>query len=206
MSSPARSSLALTARIRATAPKVSLRVLGKADTNVDELRRGNVDIQLTDQTAHPADVRSMTRMTDTVVTVARAHLDVDPTTIEGFATLPHVVISRRGRRRGRIDDNQLGPSLRSFELPVPTPEIPAVMAWRTRHERDTTHRWLPRVACSAQCPRRRSRRSQDTCRVGSTRTASSKTPVGAGPMPIRTIWSASTVEQLDAASDRQCRR
>jgi hypothetical protein len=66
MSSPARSSLALTARIRATAPKVSLRVLGKADTNVDELRRGYVDIQLTDQTAHPADVRSMTRMTDIV--------------------------------------------------------------------------------------------------------------------------------------------
>jgi hypothetical protein len=63
---------------------VSLRVLGKADTNVDEPRRGNVDIQSTDQTAHPADVRSMTVMTDTVVTVVRADLDVDPTTIEGL--------------------------------------------------------------------------------------------------------------------------
>jgi DNA-binding transcriptional LysR family regulator len=172
----------LTARLAQDAPRVCLRVLGEADTNVDELRRGNVDVRLTDQTTHPADVSSTTVMTDSLVTIGRHDLPSDPTTVDGFAALPHVVISRRGRRRNRIDEilqaqglsrrvavtvptlavalqvvatsavvtvapatlagGQLGPGLRSFVLPLPTPEIPAVMAWHTRHERDSAHRWL----------------------------------------------------------------
>lgn len=172
----------LAARVATEAPNVCLRVLGEADTTVDELRRGNADLLLTDQLTHPADVHSTTIMTDTVVTIARTGLPHDPTTVDGFATLPHVVISRRGRRRGRIDDileaqgisrrvaltvptlamavqavatstlvtiapaimtvDQLGPDLRAYPLPVPTPEIPAVMAWHTRHDRDAAHRWL----------------------------------------------------------------
>lgn len=172
----------LLATITATAPGVDLRVLGEADTDVDELRRGNVDVRVTDQTGHPADVRSTTVMTDTVVTVARRDVPVDPTTMDGFVALPHVVISRRGRSRGQIDDvlaehgrgrrvavtvptlalaiaavtdaalltvapaimveRQLGPELRTFQLPMPTPAIPAVLAWHARHERDGAHRWL----------------------------------------------------------------
>lgn len=172
----------LAARITATAPGVCLRVLGEADTTVDELRRGNADLQLTDQADHPADVRSMVVSTDTVATVARRDLPADPTTMDGFAALPHVVISRRGRRRNRLDDllaehglhrhvavtvptaamalrivattpllavapvrmtaGQLGDALRVYPLPVPTPEIPAVLAWHTRHDRDPAHRWL----------------------------------------------------------------
>jgi DNA-binding transcriptional LysR family regulator len=38
--------------------------------------------------------------------------------------------------------SQLGPDLRSWALPVPAPEIPAVMSWHLRHERDSAHRWL----------------------------------------------------------------
>jgi DNA-binding transcriptional LysR family regulator len=169
----------LTARIIATAPGVCLRVLGEADT---ELRTGSVDIQLSDETAHPADVRSVTVMTDTLATVARRDLAVDPATADGFTALPHVVISRRGRRRNRLDDilhahglsrrvtvtvptlapalqavaagslvtvvpvllagRQLGPDLRSWKLPVPTPDSPAVMAWHARHEQDSAHRWI----------------------------------------------------------------
>jgi DNA-binding transcriptional LysR family regulator len=172
----------LTARIAAAAPGVCLRVLGEADTNVDELRRGNVDVALTDETTHPADVCSTTVLTDRLVVIARSDLPLDPTTMDGFAALSHVVISRRGRRRNRIDDllathdltrrvavtvptlamaiqaiaagqlitvapallteHQLVPALRTYELPMPTPEIPAVMAWHTRHERDSAHRWL----------------------------------------------------------------
>lgn len=172
----------LLATITATAPGVDLRVLGEADTDVDELRRGNVDVRVTDQIGHPADVRSTTVMTDTVVTVARRDVPVDPTTMDGFVALPHVVISRRGRSRSQIDDvlaehgrgrrvavtvptlalaiatvtdaalltvapaimvaRQLGPELRTFELPMPTPAIPAVLAWHARHERDGAHRWL----------------------------------------------------------------
>ena len=172
----------LTARVLATAPGVCLRVLGEADTNIDELRRGNVDVRLTDATAHPADVCSVIVMHDSLVTIARRDLPRDPATMDGFAALPHVVISRRGRRRSPIDDildahglsrrvaltvptlamaiqvaatttlitvapailagRQLGPALRSCALPAPVPDIPAVMAWHARHERDSAHRWL----------------------------------------------------------------
>jgi DNA-binding transcriptional LysR family regulator len=94
----------LAARVAATAPGVRLRFLGESEADTDELRRGNADLQLTDQTGHPADVRSMTVLTDRVVTIARRDLPVDPATTDGFVALPHVVISRRGRRRNLIDD------------------------------------------------------------------------------------------------------
>lgn len=172
----------LTARLVTAAPGVCLRLLGEADTTVDELRRGNVDIQLTDETVHPADVRSQVVMTDTLATIARADLEVDPRTLEGLAALPHVVISRRGRRRNQMDDileahglrrhvaavvptlavalqtvaeapvvtaapallarSRLLEGLCSYPFPVPTTEIPAVMAWHARHDRDSAHRWL----------------------------------------------------------------
>lgn len=172
----------LAARVAAAAPGVCLRVLGESDTHVDELRRGNVDLQVTDETSHPADVRSATVVTDRLVAITRRDVSVDPATPEGFAALTHVVISRRGRRRNPIDDvleadglrrrvamtvptlamavaavttaglatvtpeafsrHHLGPDLRTHALPVPTPEIPAVMAWHARHERDSAHHWL----------------------------------------------------------------
>ncbi|SEO45053.1 LysR family transcriptional regulator [Amycolatopsis saalfeldensis] len=171
----------LTAYLAAAAPGVNLRVLGETATSVDELRRGNADIRLSDETVHPADVRSTTVMTDHLVAVSRRVLAVDGT-LAGFTALPHVVVSRRGRRRDRVDDlleargagrrvvltvptlamalqavtaaglitvvpaklagDQLGPALRTHPLPVPTPEIPAVLAWHTRHDRDGAHRWL----------------------------------------------------------------
>lgn len=164
----------LAARIAVDAPGVCLRVLGESDTTVDELRRGNADIQITDQTSHPADVHALTVTTDSLAMIARQ--DVDP------MALPQVAISRRGRPRGRLDDllaerglnrrvvltvptlamalqavttadlatiapqmlagSQLGPTLRTYPLPLPTPEIPAVLAWHTRHDPDAAHRWL----------------------------------------------------------------
>ncbi|WP_328453695.1 LysR family transcriptional regulator [Amycolatopsis sp. NBC_00438] len=171
----------LAACVAATAPGVCLRVLGEADTNLDGLRQGTVDVRLTDETTHPADVRSATVLTDTLVAVGRHDLAADPATTAGFTAVGHVVVSRRGRRRDRVDDvleahgtarrvsltvptlamalaavtaaglltvvpgmavAGLGPELRAWPLPVPTPEIPAVLAWHTRHERDTAHTWL----------------------------------------------------------------
>ncbi|HWC80856.1 MAG TPA: hypothetical protein VG756_12935 [Pseudonocardiaceae bacterium] len=32
--------------------------------------------------------------------------------------------------------------VRTHPLPLPPPEIPAVTAWHTRHDRDSAHRWL----------------------------------------------------------------
>jgi len=164
----------LTARVASTAPGVCLRVLGESDSDVDELRRGSVDLRITDQTTHPADVRSQTVMTDTLAVIARRKGDP-------FAR-PHVAISRRGRQRSRLDDlleehglrrrvvltvptlamalqaiatadlvtiaprtltqGQLTAGLKAFPLPLPTPEIPAVLAWHTRHDPDTAHHWL----------------------------------------------------------------
>ena len=181
----------LAARVAAAAPGVCLRLLGEADTDLGGLRRGSVDVQLSDETAYPADVRSATVMTDTLVTVGRRDLPLDPATAEAFAALPHAVISRRGRPRGPIDDllaargltrrvavtvptlalalraaaaglvtvapalaagDQLGPDLRTWPLFAPAPEIPAVMAWHVRHERDSAHRWLRAVIRDALAP------------------------------------------------------
>jgi DNA-binding transcriptional LysR family regulator len=86
------------------APGVCLRVLGEADTTLDELRRGHVDLQVTDQAPAHADTRSVTVLTDTLTVLGRHELAPDPSTWAGFAALPHVVISRRGRRPDRIDD------------------------------------------------------------------------------------------------------
>jgi hypothetical protein len=77
----------LAVSVAAVAPGVCLRVVGEADTNVDGLRRGNVDLELSDKAAHPADVRSTTVMTDSLATIGRRDLPPDPATIRGFAAL-----------------------------------------------------------------------------------------------------------------------
>ncbi|MFD3585840.1 LysR family transcriptional regulator [Streptomyces sp. NPDC058683] len=94
----------LAAPLAATAPGVCLRVLGEAAATVDELRRGSVDLQISDETPDHADTRSVTLLTDTLVVVGHRNLPHDPTTWQGFAALTHVVVSRRGRTRTRLDD------------------------------------------------------------------------------------------------------
>ncbi|WP_435175335.1 LysR family transcriptional regulator [Actinacidiphila sp. bgisy145] len=87
-----------------TAPGVCLRLLGEGATTADELRRGRVDLQISDRAADHADIRSTTLFTDELAAVGRRDLPYDPTGWDGFAALPHVVVSRRGRTRDRIDD------------------------------------------------------------------------------------------------------
>lgn len=175
----------LAARLAREAPGVSLRVLGEADTASDELRRGKTDLQASGAAPGHADVRALTVTTDRLATFGVRDLPFGPATLEGFAALPHVVISRRGRQRDQIDDlleahglrrrvvltvptlaaalatatgaglvtvapekmtrRQLGRSPRAYPLPLPVPEVPAVMAWHARHDRDSAHRWLRRL-------------------------------------------------------------
>jgi DNA-binding transcriptional LysR family regulator len=208
----------LTARAAVEAPGVRLRVLGEGDTTDDNLRRGRTDLQVAGSSRESSDVRALTVATDRLAVFGRPGLPFDPATLEGFAALPHVVVSRRGRQHDRIDDllaeHQSGPGadtdsgpgsnsgsgtnsgaeagpglrrrvvltvptlyaalrtvaaadlitvapeamascqagpgaglrassgLRTYALPLPVPEIPVVMAWHVRHERDTAHRWL----------------------------------------------------------------
>jgi len=94
----------LAAALADSAPGVCLRVLGEADTTVDELRRGHIDLQVTDEAPGHADTRSTTVLTDSLAVIGRRDLPHDPSTWEGCAALPHIVISRRGRRHNRIDD------------------------------------------------------------------------------------------------------
>lgn len=94
----------LAAALLREAPGVRLRVLGEADTSTDELRRGGVDLQITDQAPPHAEVRSTTVLTDGLAVIGRADLPRAPTDWAALAALPHVVISRRGRHHGPVDD------------------------------------------------------------------------------------------------------
>ncbi|MFJ8061321.1 LysR family transcriptional regulator [Streptomyces sp. NPDC096142] len=107
--------------LAATAPSVRLRLLGEAGTTVDELRRGTVDLQVTDKAPEFADTRAETVLTDRLAVIAGADLPDDPSTWSGLAAVPHVVVSRRGRTRDRVDDllEERGLS-RSVVLTVPT--------------------------------------------------------------------------------------
>jgi DNA-binding transcriptional LysR family regulator len=173
---------ALAAGLTDAAPGVRLRFLGEAASTADELRRGHIDLQITDAAPEHTDTRSATVLTDGLAVVGRHDLPYDPSAWAGLAALPHVVISRRGRTHDRIDDllearhlrrrvaftvptlalalrtvaahdlvtvaprmlagHALPSSLRTYPLPEETPEIPAVLAWHARHDRDAAHRWL----------------------------------------------------------------
>lgn len=189
----------LTARAAAAAPGIRLRVLGEGDTADDDLRRGRTDLQVAGSSPESPDVRAVTVAADRLAVFGRPGLPFDPATLAGFAALPHVVISRRGRQHDRIDDllaeSQPGPGLRrrvvltvptlhaalrtvsaaalitvapeamascqiepgtgpearpglrAYALPLPVPEIPVVMAWHVRHDRDAAHRWLRALIC-----------------------------------------------------------
>jgi DNA-binding transcriptional LysR family regulator len=86
------------------APGVRLRIIGEADTTTDELRRGRIDLQITDQAPEHAEARSTTVLIDELTVIGRRDLPHAPSGWAAFAALPHVVISRRGRRHDRIDD------------------------------------------------------------------------------------------------------
>lgn len=94
----------LAADLIRTAPGVGLRLLGESDTTADELRRGRIDLQITDEAPSEAEARSTTVLTDELAVIGRRDLPQPPSSWAAFAALPHVVISRRGRRHNRIDD------------------------------------------------------------------------------------------------------
>jgi DNA-binding transcriptional LysR family regulator len=104
-----------------SAPGVCLRFLGEAGTTLDELRRGRVDLQITDAAPQHPDTRSATVLTDRLAVIGRRDLPQDPSTWQGLAAVPHVVISRRGRTHDRIDDLLDGQHLcRRVAFTVPT--------------------------------------------------------------------------------------
>ncbi|WP_254206423.1 LysR family transcriptional regulator [Nocardia alni] len=93
----------LTARIRRTAPGVHLRLLAESGTTVDDLREGRADARLSADEPEAPDLRARVVAGDRLALISR----LDPATtitMADFAAFDHVVVSRRGRVRGPIDD------------------------------------------------------------------------------------------------------
>ena len=98
---------AITAAVRAEAPGVQLRFLAEAATDTLDLRTGRVDLEIgagaPDGSGLP-DVRSQVVGNGGLVVALRAGHPIGELTLEAYAAAEHVVVSRRGRLRDRIDD------------------------------------------------------------------------------------------------------
>ncbi|MEU5051118.1 LysR family transcriptional regulator [Streptomyces sp. NPDC021096] len=96
---------ALTERVAREAPGIRLRFLPEGDEDPADLRDG-VDLDIGRLPALPHDVRSAPLARHHFVTVCRAgapHAH-EPLTVERFAALPHITVTRRGRLRGVVDE------------------------------------------------------------------------------------------------------
>jgi DNA-binding transcriptional LysR family regulator len=99
---------AVTARVAREAPGVRLRILPEGTEDPMDLR-DQIDLDIGDLPELPPDVRS--HLLYSCVTAATVRSDspwLTPgqrtMTLEQFASLPHVAVSRRGRARGVVDD------------------------------------------------------------------------------------------------------
>ncbi|WP_436534809.1 LysR family transcriptional regulator [Actinoplanes sp. HUAS TT8] len=86
------------------APGVRLRFLPEAAVDTDELRHGRVDLEIGASVPALPEIRHETVGADRFVAVVRRdHPYAQGLDLEGFADLPHVLISRRGRLTDPVD-------------------------------------------------------------------------------------------------------
>jgi DNA-binding transcriptional LysR family regulator len=97
---------ALLAGVQAQAPAVALRLLPEASTDTNDLRHGQVDLEIGSTEPAFPDIRHETIGNDRLVVVvrpdhpcARAKL-----TAKRFAQAEHIIVSRRGRLHDPLDD------------------------------------------------------------------------------------------------------
>ncbi|MEV5239333.1 LysR family transcriptional regulator [Streptomyces cinnamoneus] len=108
---------ALTERVAREAPGIRLRFLPEGDEDPADLR-DDVDLDIGHLPGLPHDVRSAPLARHRYVAVCRAgapHAD-EPLTVERFAALPHITVTRRGRLHGVVDDRLAGLGLRRHVL------------------------------------------------------------------------------------------
>ncbi|GAA5170469.1 LysR family transcriptional regulator [Pseudonocardia eucalypti] len=96
---------ALTARAATQAPGIRLRIVPEGEELPTELR-DRVDLDVGVQPELPHDVRSQPLSEHRYAAVARADAPFagEPLTVERFAALPHLTVSRRGRERSVVDE------------------------------------------------------------------------------------------------------
>jgi DNA-binding transcriptional LysR family regulator len=113
----------LLTRLESQAPGVTLRFTAEGDEDLPPLRDGHVDLDLGVIHDMGPEVRTMALYEDHMVGLAApGHpLATGTVTLERLAAYPHVVVSRRGRDRGPLDDvlEQAGLS-RRVAVVVPT--------------------------------------------------------------------------------------
>lgn len=97
---------ALLAAVLAQAPGVRLRLLAETDTDTNDLRHGQVDLELGAGEPDFPDVRTDTLAHDRLVVVVRPEspLARGKLTRARYAEAEHITVSRRGRLRDPIDE------------------------------------------------------------------------------------------------------
>jgi len=125
----------LLARLAAVAPGVTLRFSAEGDEDLPPLRDGRVDLDLGVVGDLGPEVRTLPLYSDRMVGLAApGHpLASGPVTLERLAAYPHVVVSRRGRDRGPLDDVLAAAGLsRQVAVIVPTHAAAALLILSAR--------------------------------------------------------------------------
>jgi len=96
---------ALLRKVQSEAPGVRLRILSENSFDTDELRRGRVDLELRQDRPELSEFRSEALGSDPLVVAMRSgHPCAENLDLRSYASYPHVVVSRRGRLTGPIDE------------------------------------------------------------------------------------------------------
>ncbi|MDQ6669897.1 MAG: LysR family transcriptional regulator [Chloroflexota bacterium] len=97
---------ALLATLQAHAPGVTLRLLAEASTDTNDLRHGQVDLEIGSAEPSLPEVNRETIGYDRLVAAVRANhpLGDGELTIDRYAQARHVIVSRRGRLHDPVDE------------------------------------------------------------------------------------------------------
>ncbi|MDT0449768.1 LysR family transcriptional regulator [Streptomyces hesseae] len=123
----------LTARVAREAPGIQLRILPEGDEDPADLR-DRVDLDIGQLPELPHDVRSRPLPPQGHVAVCRADAPhaAGPLTVERFAALPHITVTRRGLFHSVVDERlaELGLARRILAT-VPSPVTACFLALRS---------------------------------------------------------------------------
>lgn len=117
----------LLAHLGDEAPDVELRFQFESDDDLDRLRDGTVDLAIGGYSQRAGDLHTEHLADETLVGVVRTGTPVSRPGLGRFAGLDHVVVSRRGRARGPIDDLLAGHGLERRVVAV-VPSFSAAIA------------------------------------------------------------------------------